>query len=118
MRQPSRGKHYSRTQTTAYIELPTLIAERDLSKHYDRALEVLAEYSGRVIFPNDRFKWHASTALILHSRGQLPAAREHARSALEASALIDSGFRYHPTVGLVTKKDAPLLARLRGLCDA
>jgi tetratricopeptide (TPR) repeat protein len=105
-------------RTSAYIELPTFIAEHGLSHHYERALAVLSEHRDRVAFHSDTFKWHASSALILSARGQSAVAREHARNALEASTQGDSGFRYHPTVGLVTERHAPLLTRLRGLCDA
>jgi hypothetical protein len=53
------------------------------------------------MFPVDHFRWHAAYALIFSAQGRSSLAREHARRALDFAALDDSGFRYHPTVGLV-----------------
>jgi tetratricopeptide (TPR) repeat protein len=113
-----REAEFPRLLTGAYIEFPTLVAERKLRQYYDRGLEVLRDYQKRVTFPSDRFKWHAASALILSEVGQDAAARENARFALEAALITNSGFRYHQEVGLVTSAHSPLIARLKGLCDA
>ena len=53
-------------------------------------------------FPVDHFRWHVACALIAADYSQR-RYREGAwpEGALEAAALDHSGFRYHPTVGLV-----------------
>ena len=104
--------------TQANLDLPYLIATRGLSNLFDRALEVLAIASTRLTFPVEKFKYHASHAIILAARGELAAARAEARAALDAAALDRSGFQYHPDIGLVSKDHAVGLSKLRGLCDA
>lgn len=103
--------------TQAILDLPYLIAIRGLSDLFDRALELLAIASTRLTFPVEKFKYHASHAIILSRRGDLVAARAEARAALEAAALDRSGFQYHPGIGLVSKDQALGLSMLRGLCN-
>ena len=46
------------------------------------------------MFSLDKFKWHASFALINNDP-------EHAKLALDAAEVKRSGFKYHQDVGLV-----------------
>ena len=52
-------------KTRAYVEYPYRIAVRNISSHYKRALEVLAQRRLDVTFPADHFMWHAAGAMIL-----------------------------------------------------
>ncbi len=110
--------HSPQILTQANLDFPYLIATRGLSDLFDRALEVLAIASTRLTFPVERFKYHASHAIILAARGHLTAARAEARTALDSATLDKSGFQYHPDIGLVSKDHAVGLSKLRGLCDA
>ena len=103
-------------QTLAYLDLPFLIATRGIREKYDDAIHALEKYKTRLAslaFPADRFRWHAAYALISAERNDAANAKVHAQSALEAAALDHSGFRYHPTVGLVTKQYDEIVQKLK-----
>jgi tetratricopeptide (TPR) repeat protein len=99
--------------TLAYLELPTLIAMERMSRHYDRAVEILLEHKARPMFPMEHYRWNGTLALLLHEKGQIENARTAAGRALDAANTTHSGFRYHPTIGLVSDRTDPFGLRLR-----
>jgi len=113
-----REVDFPKLKTQAFLELPYLVALRKIASHYERALEILNQRKGDLIFPADHFMWHTSRALILSAMGDLNAARIDARAAFEAAAKDRSGFRFHPTIGLVSERHAEALGRLRQFHDA
>ena len=88
-------------RTWAFHELPVLIATERMSAHYDRAIQVLMKHRNWLTFPVQHYQWHGALALILHERGQTLEAANEAKQALEAAKMTDSGFQYHPNLGLV-----------------
>ena len=108
-----REAEFPNVQTQAYLDLPYLIATRDIREKYSYALQLLEKHKGRPMFAVDRFRWHAAYALIAAERRDLATARAHAQAALEAAAVDHSGFRYHPTVGLVTEQHDGVVQRLK-----
>jgi tetratricopeptide (TPR) repeat protein len=114
----SRETEFPRLKTLAYVEYPYLIATRDISSHYKRALEVLEQRKEDLMFPADHFMWHAARALIQAAVGMQHEARAEARAALEAAARDHSGFRHHPHIGLVSERHAEALRRLKAFHDA
>lgn len=65
-------------------------------------MQVLEENPLRsLLFPVDGFRWYAAFALIAYAQGLRDHAAKSAAKALEFGDLTDSGFRYHPGVGLV-----------------
>ena len=111
----SREAAFPKLKTQAYLDLPYLIATLRLRDSYDRAASLLNEHQDRLMFPVDRFRWHVSHALIASDQGRASAASSHAAKALEAAGQDQSGFRYHPSVGLVTEKYDGILKRVRAL---
>jgi tetratricopeptide (TPR) repeat protein len=99
-----REEQYPRLLTYAYLDLPFLIALHRIERRYKQARELLEHHRARLTFPVDHFRWHAAYALILSAQDQTASAQEHARLALTAAAKDHSGFRYHPSVGLVGTK--------------
>jgi hypothetical protein len=85
-------------------------------------MQILEKYKTRLespmTFPVDHFRWHAACALIAADTHNAATAKAHAQSALEAAALDHSGFRYHPTVGLVTNQYDDLVQKLKNYCAA
>ena len=65
------------------------------------------------MFPVDAFRWHAAFALIADAQGLRDDAAKSAAKALEFADLTDSGFRYHPDVGLVGSRYDDLKTKLR-----
>lgn len=111
----AREAEFPNLKTQAYLELPILVATKELRPRFDRALVILDEQANRLMFPVDGFLWHAARALILASRRDRSGAAPHARAALEAASKDHSGFRYHPNVGLVTEKHRGLLNDIAAL---
>jgi tetratricopeptide (TPR) repeat protein len=74
-------KKFPNSTTDARIDLPFLIASRRIQAKYPLAMTLLAD-PGILLFPYQRFKHHASLALILAERNELSAASSHAVAAL------------------------------------
>ena len=108
----SREEVFPNFQTDAYLALPYLVATRCIRKQYRRALELLEAHESRLMFPVDRFRWHAARALIAADSKEPDLARLHAGQALEAAGCEHSGFSYHPSVGLVKKQYESVVRKL------
>lgn len=96
-----REAEFPNVKTRAFLDLPKLIAERRIARHYERALDILEEHASQLVFPVDRYTWAGSKAIILHELGKNAEAKALAKQATEAASTMHSGFRYHPRVGLV-----------------
>lgn len=97
----ARESEYPNLLTQAWLDLSLLTARLRITSRFHQALRLLEQHQPRLMFPVDHFRWHAAHAFIFSAQGRSSLAREHARRALDFAALDDSGFRYHPTVGLV-----------------
>ena len=111
----AREVAFPNLETQAYLGLPVLVATESLSSRFDRAIAVLDAHADRLMFLVDHFLWHAARALIMASRGDRSGATPHAQAALEAASKDHSGFRYHPSVGLVTEEHRRLLKDIAAL---
>lgn len=114
----SREAEFPNLQTQARIELPFLIALHEIERLYDRALQLLELTKLKLVFPVDHFSWHAANAFINGARGHNVDALLSACEALAWAEKNDSGFRYHPTIGIVGCKYEDIKSRLKGLCKA
>ncbi len=94
---PSRQRLSARTPFRIFGPGPF----KRMSAHYDRAIQVLMKHRNWLTFPVQHYQWHGALALILHEQGQTLEAANEARQALEAAKMTDSGFQYHPNLGLV-----------------
>ncbi len=107
-----REAEFPKHQTATYLELPYFIANQSLSAEYSFALTVLEKGAEELPFPVDKFRWHASKALIAAAQNGDAEARTHARQALDAAQVRKSGFRYHQNIGLVGKEHQAVIKRL------
>lgn len=114
----AREAVFPKLKTQAYLDLPYIVATRGLREQYGYALELLCRHESRLMFPADHFRWHAAHALIAAATGNTEAAHNHAARALEAARRDDSGFRHHPSAGLVTSKYKSVVQKLEALCAA
>lgn len=114
----AREAAFPNYRTQASLELPYVVATLGIREKYPRAIELLDLNKPRFAFPVDRFRWHAAKALIAAATGEADGARDQAERALEAAGCDRSGFRHHPTMGLVTPEFAPVVERLKSLCTA
>jgi tetratricopeptide (TPR) repeat protein len=111
----AREAVFPKLQTQAYLDLPYIVATRAVRDQYRRALELLGQHESRLMFPVDHFRWHAALALISFTAGAAGSVRNHAERALEAASRDQSGFRYHPSVGLVTPQYEAVITKLESL---
>jgi tetratricopeptide (TPR) repeat protein len=111
----AREAAFPNLQTEAVLKLPYLIAMKQLRPRYQRALQLLRISEERLMFPADRFRWHAAQALIAADSGNSTIARHHAEHALQAASAEHSGFRYHPSAGLIGDGHENVIRRLTAL---
>jgi hypothetical protein len=110
-----RMRSVPKMQCLAWLDFALLVARVRKVDRYDDALQVLDEFAtNALLFPVDRFKLHASRALIADDRHQ-PDASVDAIAALDAAGRVTSGLRYHPNIGLVGGDYPALRKRLTAL---
>jgi tetratricopeptide (TPR) repeat protein len=114
----NREREFPNLKTNAWSEFAILVATMNIKSQFPKALQVLSENQSRLMFPVEKFTWHAASALILAAQGERKHASQHATKALEAAQAKHSGFRYHPTVGLVGSTYETLRDKLIGLSGA
>ncbi|MGX5652725.1 hypothetical protein ACWKW4_20915 [Hydrogenophaga borbori] len=114
----SLEKEKPNQRSRAFVDLPYLVATRQVVDEYPFALSVLEERSKDVVFPVDLFIWHASLSLILEATGERQAAATHAGKALDAAQVKKSGFRFHSKVGLVGVQYAQGVEEMRRIYKA
>ena len=111
-----REDAFPNVQTNCRLDLPLLIASRRIESRYQQALDLARDTErdeSLMSFPAARFQCHAAKALIAADSGRLAEARADAALAVEAAEQRHSGYRHHPEVGLVSDRDAALLAELK-----
>lgn len=101
-------------KTTAWLDYPWFLVERQLVDYYEEASIVLDEFysDARLSLPIQLYRYSAVKALLTDCRGDHVAASVFARDALEASQAAHSGFRYHPDIGLVKNTNPEIQTRL------
>lgn len=109
----SQRKHPS-WQTSVWLDYPTYVIENKMFTEYGNARSILSEFysSSSLSFPIERYRYFACLALLDENDGKLDSARQNASHAMAACDEKHSGFRYHPTVGLVGQKCDSLSSRL------
>src|SRR5690606_19549407 len=75
----AREAAFPNLQTQASLDLPFLIATRGIKSRYEQAVELLEAHENRLMFPVDRFRWHAAHCLMAADTG---VAKSHAAQAL------------------------------------
>lgn len=106
-------RSFPNVHTQAPLEYGLVVIEHDLRDEYPLVLEVLEEFEPFVSdFPVDRFRISGVKAVIFFQSDNKKDAVKNARRALAEAETRHSGFRYHPTIGLVGDRDAALLKRL------
>jgi tetratricopeptide (TPR) repeat protein len=99
--------------TEAYIALPMLIAEHELKDQYRYGVELLKNNIDRLTFPVDHFRFHSALAIFEKGLGNMEEASKQAGLALDAAHIKKSGFRFHQKLGLVGKKYADIVGKLK-----
>jgi len=92
-------------KTNAWLKFGWTVVQYRLRDLYLEVLEILQEFHPSMLFETDKFRLNGIKAIIAHDQGDRNSAREFAQRALGAASQQHSGFRYHPTVGLVSGAD-------------
>lgn len=110
-------REYPNTKTEVWLEFGWTAIIYQISYLYDEVFEVLNEFKSDLMFPVDKYRWNAIQAIIGNEKGNKNAAKKYASTALEASSLVHSGFRYHPNIGLVQNPNAEIHSQLIELAN-
>jgi tetratricopeptide (TPR) repeat protein len=110
-------RDFPTVRTSAWLDFGMFVVERVLTVYFDEALSTLKEFGdhSRLMFPSERYRYCAIRALIAGARGDTTTAGDFAKQALVEAEKAHSGFRYHPTVGLVGTESERLENKLRAL---
>jgi tetratricopeptide (TPR) repeat protein len=109
-------RKHPRMGTRAYISFGRLVVENKLAKLYDEALATLEGPKLKGIdFAANVYEKSGIRAIIAAHKGETEMAKKFAVSALKAAATVHSGFRYHPTVGLVRNKETPFYKSIEAI---
>jgi tetratricopeptide (TPR) repeat protein len=103
--------------STAWLDLPYLIATRSLLGHFELGLEMLLGNKRGLVFHSETFVYSVSLALIYWQMGQRTLARDHAERALAAAAIREPQLSRHKNIGLVEAKSAPDVERMKRIVD-
>ena len=98
----------------AYLGYVELILGLKRLPQYAAAQNVLDQFPVGP-FPIQVFRDAAARALLAAARGDVSAARNWARTALEAADRSESPFRYHRRLGVVTGADPLVVQQLKTL---
>ncbi len=101
--------------TGAHREIAWFVAVTPLPKLFTEAMSVLDEFGGHDAFPSMQYLVCGARALMLFALGDRPLAGRWAQQAIQAAEQTHSGFRYHPTIGLVTRCDEQIHARIKAI---
>ena len=103
-------KHFPNLQTQAWLDFGWFAVERDRQDLDEEVLCVLSERQSThsLAFPVEAFRFHGTRALMLASQGRVEEAVADAGLAMDAAAKTSSGFRFHPTLGLVSEPDSQI----------
>ncbi|HWA97818.1 MAG TPA: hypothetical protein VG713_04975 [Pirellulales bacterium] len=103
--------------TNVHLSFALLVAEQQLRASYDEALAALDEFRHSLTFPLDDFREFVARAMIHAAEGSPKLAHDYACRALDEAAKSNSGFRNHPTLGLVGAADAARVERMRAIIE-
>jgi tetratricopeptide (TPR) repeat protein len=106
-------------RTRAWLEFGRFVCDAKLTEHFGEAFAVLDELKlDAGLFPVDVYELSGIRAIVTAHRGDAAKAKQYAKTALKAAAETNSGFRYHPTVGLVRDKETPFYKSVQAIAQS
>jgi tetratricopeptide (TPR) repeat protein len=110
-------REFKNMRTMAWLKFGVLAVKKKLSNHYDEALAILDEFKQSLVFPAERYSYFGIIAIVSDQKGDSRTAKECAQKALHAASETNSGFRYHPSAGLVKSPDAIMFNTLKEIAE-
>jgi len=108
-------KAYPNVITQASSEFGWTVVKHDKIALFEAAEKSLLEHERYIIFPAEKFRFHATLAIIKSRQGNREDTTKHAQAALLQLEATHSGFRYHAKLGLVTDADQEIIQKLQKL---
>jgi tetratricopeptide (TPR) repeat protein len=105
-------KSYPNVQGPAFLKFSELVVKLEKHEYFPFLEELLSDKIEKYPFPIYKYKIYAILSIINKTKGDNESAERFATLAKEHAAATTSGFRYHPTVGVVTELDNDLEERL------
>lgn len=102
-------------RTQASLDYVCLIVNAYYECKYQRAFELLSSGHMSTSFPVERYRANGAMALLLYAFGREEDAKAAAVSALAAADEVQSGFRHHQQLGLVTDLEDEFGQRVQAL---
>jgi tetratricopeptide (TPR) repeat protein len=99
---------YPNVRSNAFLQFSELAVKLNKREFYPFVEALLSERLEHYPFPIYKYKIYSLLSVINKANGHNAKASELAELAEKFAALQTSGFRYHPTVGVVTERDADL----------
>lgn len=101
-------------QTGSWLTFAVLITEQKLTQYYDEFITIVEQLSSkpggieaRTRFPLDQYYFYGTLSNIEKHKGNIENSKKYVDLALAAAEKTESGFRYHPKLGLVQEKNTP-----------
>lgn len=110
-------KKFPQWGTRSWISFGRVVVDNGLIDLFDEVLHTLDSEPHRINFPADVYEKAGIRAIITAHQGNSEIAKKLAASAVEAATQLHSGFRYHPTVGLVRNKETRFYKSIQAIAE-
>jgi len=111
-------KMYPKYKTQGYLDFPIFIIAHKKTELYPEAKDILLSHEDRLMFPIDYYRYHTVLAVIEWQNENIDNAKSHVAQAKKVATQKHSGFRYHPSVGLIKEKDVEIQKLFRDIEEA
>ncbi len=108
-------KEFPQRRTNAWLDFPWLVVTKRMRQLYSEARSFLEWGNRQPRFPIEEYKLATVEAFMAEDEGSVGTAKRFARIALNVAQRTHSGFRYHPTLGLVKDQEQEVKERLEKL---
>jgi hypothetical protein len=108
-----REREFPNAKGDAWLDLGWIAVTNRRPDLYEEAWSVLKERESDALFPVHHFRLNAIRSIMAAARGDLEHARGFAAAAMQHASKLHSGFRDHPTIGLVAETRGFVFDRLR-----
>jgi len=93
------------------------VTAKHIETEYKAAYQLLPETLDDLVFIIDEFRWNFAKAILVYNQGNSLEATKYALKAIELSKIEKSGFKYHPSIGLVDKKYNYIIRILKDIIE-
>jgi len=78
--------NYPKALTQGYLDFPTFVVAHDLKEYFQEGKKILLANKSRLLFPNDRYRYHTALAIIEWENGNTDDAKSQALLASQSNS--------------------------------